>query len=450
MIGGAADRTGRRAGPFPIASDGRRATSLNCDPLRNRTPAEAHRPVFRMLNYMIFTRSGRKVLVPVLVLTLAGCSSFGASGPSTRSFGKAEEASVNGSRIRVVPLDGRIAGYLSRPSGNDFASVLGDVPQEDIRVGPGDSLSISIYEAPPAVLFGASASIGAASAASAGGAAAAPPSTSTSLPPVVIDQAGRITLPFVGTLQAGGMTLSELQVAIRARLRGKANDPQVLVSQAGNVSRTVTLLGETGVNARAPLTPHGERVLDVLASGETLKQAVDKTTVQIARGKQVVSMPLSAVIADPAQNVRLQPGDVVTALFKPYSFTALGSVMKSSEVEFEASGITLAQALGRVGGLDVQKADIHGVFVFRFEAPQTLGLDQAAAAQDLHDNRGRIPVIYKLDMSRPESLFLAQQFAVRNGDLVYVSKAPLIDLQSFSGIVSQFVFTFINVGDNLR
>lgn len=397
---------------------------------------------------MMVTRTGRKALVPIFLLALAGCSSFGASGPSTRSFGKAEQETINGNRIRVIELDGRVAGHLSAVHGDSFESVLGNTALEDFRVGPGDSLSVSIYEAPPALLFGAAATL--ASNPASGAASMAPPSTVTSLPAVVVDQYGTITLPFVGRLNAQGQTISELQEMIRTRLKGKANDPQVLVSQGANVSRTVTLLGETGANVRAPITPHGERVLDLLASGDTLKQPVDKTTIQIVRGDKVVAMPLSEVIANPAQNVRLQAGDVVTALFKPYSFTALGSITNSSEVQFEASGITLSQALARVGGLDGQKADIHGVFVFRFERPEVLGLDHNTTVEDLHDKRGRIPVIYKLDMGRPESLFLAQQFAVQDKDLLYVSKAPLIDLQNFSGLVTQFVYTFINVGDNLR
>lgn len=397
---------------------------------------------------MTFIRTGRKTLVPVLLLTLAGCSSFGAAGPSTRSFGKAEQTTIDGNRIRVVELDGRVAGYLSAARGDSFASVLGDPVQADFRVGPGDSLSVSIYEAPPALLFGAAATL--ASNPASGAASMAPPSTVTSLPAVVVDQSGTITLPFVGTVIAQGHTISELQTMIRTRLKGKANDPQVLISQGTNVSRTVTLLGETGANVRAPITPHGERVLDLLASGDTLKQPVDKTTIQIVRGDKIVAMPLTAVIANPAQNVRLQAGDVVTALFKPYSFTALGAVTNSSEVQFEASGITLSQALARVGGLDGQKADIHGVFVFRFERPEALGLDGVATARDIHNSRGQIPVIYKLNMSRPESLFLAQQFAVKDKDVLYVSKAPLIDLQNFSGLVTQFVYTFINVGDNLQ
>jgi polysaccharide export outer membrane protein len=63
---------------------------------------------------------------------------------------------------------------------------------------------------------------------------------------------------------------------------------------------------------------------------------------------------------------------VVTALFQPYSFTALGATGANAEIAFEATGITLAQALGRAGGLQDQRADVRGAFLFRLEDPRAL------------------------------------------------------------------------------
>jgi polysaccharide export outer membrane protein len=62
-------------------------------------------------------------------------------------------------------------------------------------------------------------------------------------------------------------------------------------------------------------------------------------------------MPLIEIIRDPRQNIHLRSGDVVTALFQSNSFTALGASGRNEEIDFEAQGITLAQALGRIGGL---------------------------------------------------------------------------------------------------
>lgn len=86
----------------------------------------------------------------------------------------------------------------------------------------------------------------------------------------------------------------------------------------------MTVLGEVVSNRRMPLTPRGERLLDALAAASGPRQPVGKTTIQLARSGRTASMPLDTIIRDPAQNIVLRPGDVVTALFQPYSFTALG------------------------------------------------------------------------------------------------------------------------------
>ena len=76
---------------------------------------------------------------------------------------------------------------------------------------------------------------------------------------------------------------------------------------------------------------------------------------------------MSRVIAEPQENIYLAPGDVISVVFKPLSFVALGAVSKNEEIAFEADGISLIQALGRVSGLRDNQADARGVFLFRFE-----------------------------------------------------------------------------------
>lgn len=383
------------------------------------------------------------LLAASALLALPGCSALGGNGPTASAVRNAGDGSIQGSPIRVVDLDAGTAFAVRQlRNGESFSATLGNAPATAMRFAPGDALTIAIYEAPPAVLFGPFTQMGTKSP------TAGSPTEPAALPPVVVDEEGYIQIPFVGRVLAAGRGPSAIAAEIRKALVGKANNAQVIVSESSNSSRTVTVLGETGANLRVPLTAQGERLLDILASAETLKQPVDKTTVQVARKGTVASMPLSAVISDPDQNIRLQPGDVVTALYQPYSFTALGSVKNSQEIDFEATGINLAQALGRVGGLDDRNADVHGVFVFRFEESEILSADEAAALP--RDGEGRVPVIYRLDMSQGASLLLAQQFAVRDKDVIYVSRAPAVDLQNFVGVASQLVYTLVNVSNGLR
>jgi len=135
---------------------------------------------------------------------------------------------------------------------------------------------------------------------------------------------------------------------------------------------------------------------------------------------------------------------VVTALYQPYSFTALGASGTNAEVNFEGTGLTLSQALGRIGGLRDERANPKGVFVFRLEDPANLG-SGTPIGRTTPD--GKVPVVYRVDMANPASLFVAQGFPIRNRDVVYISNAPLVDFQKFVGLVSQLAITGLSIGN---
>jgi polysaccharide export outer membrane protein len=167
--------------------------------------------------------------------------------------------------------------------------------------------------------------------------------------------------------------------------------------------------------------------------------------VQVARGDRVAAQALEEIIRDPAQNIRVGRDDVITLHYQPYSFTALGATSRSGEIDFESTGLTLANALGRVGGLRDERANARGAFVFRFEDPAAV--DPAVAAVSPRTADGRIPIIYRVDLRNPATLFAAQHFPMRDEDILYVASAPISDLQRFVGILSSMAFTFIGLGE---
>ena len=220
-----------------------------------------------------------------------------------------------------------------------------------------------------------------------------------------------------------------------------------MVRVTKNATSNVTVVGEVAQSLRMPLTDKGERLLDSIAAAGGVRQPVGKMTLQLTRGEIVQTMPLDAVIQDPKQNVFLQPGDVVTALFQPHSFTALGATGKNEEIPFEAQGISLAQALARSGGVLDQRADARGVFVFRFEDPAAV--DNAEAKAQMTPD-GKVPVVYRIDLKDPRSFFVAQSFPVRNRDVMYVSNASAAELQKFMNILTSIVFTATGLGTMTR
>lgn len=371
--------------------------------------------------------TARAALSAAAILMLSACSSLGASGPSSGSIGKIAPGDA---RVRVVALDEPVARQVASAERQEsFASRLGNVQPRHDLIGAGDVLDVAIWEAPPAVLFPAVASANTPFGSANG----------TSLPPQMVDADGTVVIPFGGRIKAVGRSPNEVAREIQARLGGKAHDPQVMVRIARNQGATVTVVGDVAASRRMPLTTRNERLLDALAEAGGVRQPVDKVLIQVTRGSIVATRPLGAIIRDPAENVPLAADDIVTALFQPYSFQALGALGANAEVPFEGTGITLAQAVARVGGLQDNRANVRGVFIFRFENPAALPERLRPGAPLTAE--GKVPVIYRLDMSDPATFFVMQTFPMRDKDILYVSNAPAVDFQKFANLISQMTFS---------
>jgi polysaccharide export outer membrane protein len=391
-------------------------------------------------------------LASVAALTLlSGCYSLGASGPGTKDVLRTAEPPVASRRaagIKVVDLTDEVVNHLHAAHERaSFAKAFGDGVGSRTLVGLGDTLDISVWEAPPAALFGSVAQTQAI-AGNAGRLTSSPAvSQASSLPEQMVDDNGLVVVPFAGSVVAAGRTPAQIARTIEERLKGKAHDPQVIVRVTRNAAQGVTVVGDVVQNIRVPLNPSGDRLLDVLAAAGGTKQAITKINVQITRDGRVISMPLESVIRTPSENIHLQPNDVVTALYQNYSFTALGAVGRNAEIDFESTGISLVQALGRINGLRDDRADIKGVFIFRLEDPQDL--DPAIARDATLTPEGKVPVIYRVNLKDAAAFFYGQKFEIQDKDVLYVSNAPVVDLLKFVNIVSGLAFTTTAIGNGL-
>src|ERR1700722_9505665 len=361
-------------------------------------------------------------------ILLAGCSTFFSSiGPSGRDIKNAADGRSL-PPVKVVEVNEEVTQRLAaQRSRHLFSEVLSNRPDRLQPIGAGDFLAVTIWEAAPATLFGSS--------------QVAPtgiptPTLPTTLPEQPVDGEGCITVPFAGRIPAAGKTLPEIAAEIKQRLSKKANQPEVLVLLTRNVSSTVTVVGEGTSSIRVPLTAAHERLLDALAFAAGVKQPINKTTIQLTRGENVFSLPLETIIQDPRQNVSLQPGDVITALFQPLSFTALGASGKNDEINFETQGISLAQALARSGGLIDTRSNPSGVFIFRLEPKSAQAASGPADSPPATPTvGGMVPVVYRVDLKDPRSLFWIQSFPIKDKDVLYVSNAPVAELQKFLNLL---------------
>ena len=386
-----------------------------------------------------FLHRGALLVSLAASLALSGCATYPdwipSAGPSKAEVVTAVSRDDAGMQI-VDITDGVARRLLASQKQRLFSETLGKGKNSGGHtIGAGDVLEVSLWEAPPATLFGG----GTVSVDGRGGLAT---TRVTTFPEQMVDRDNMINIPFAGAIRAGDRTIKQIEDEVVRRLKGKANQPQVLVRVIRNNTANVTVVGEVVNSMRMPLTSRGERLLDALAAAGGVRQPVNKMTLQITRGEAVEALPLDVIIRDPKQNIFIMPGDVVTALFQPLSFTVLGATGKNEELNFEAQGISLAQALARAGGLQEQRSDAQGVFIFRLEQPGALDFGNKVVRTT---PEGKIPVIYRLNLKDPATFFVSQSFIMQNRDVLYVSNAPAAELQKFLNVVTSVVYPALGI-----
>ena len=187
------------------------------------------------------------------------------------------------------------------------------------------------------------------------------------IPEQIVGRDGGITVPYAGRVQVAGQTARAVQSTIEKALEGKAIQPQVLVNVVHPISDMVSVSGEVTMGARVPLSVKGDRLLDVVAAAGGVRAPVNETYVELSRGGKTWREPLSRIIENPRENIYMRPNDVLTLVREPQTFIAYGATLRDAEIPFEADGISLAQALAKAFGLQDNRSDASGVFVFRYE-----------------------------------------------------------------------------------
>lgn len=364
------------------------------------------------------------------VLLLAGCSILPRSGPY-RSDMLAVKERMQG-RAVLIELDQRVAESLAPVREPTLEGVFGDYrPAGEQRIGIGDLVEITLWEAASGGLFSGPANVMSGT---------NPGAHSAVIPPQVVARDGAITVPFAGRVPVAGRTPPEVERDIVTRLADKAINPQALVTVTRNLSSTVTVMGEVGPGARVPLSVRGDRLLDAIAAAGGIHAPVSDITVALSRDNRTVRVPLEEVLDAPHENIYLRPDDQVVLIRNPQSITVFGATGRNGDVPFGGASLMLDEALAKAGGLLDDRANPAGVFILRFEPAAVIRLlpadVQANAPAPQH---GFVPVVYHIDMRDPAAMFTSRRFVMRNNDILYVSDAPIVDVNKLFNLFGQLV-----------
>ncbi len=365
--------------------------------------------------------AARLVCAVGCVAVLNACSSIPTSGPSRQAV--VNVGSEANSPYLLVPLSDFAIEKLAGFPGPSLYGKFGDYRSAVVqRVGVGDTLEVTVFEAAAGGLFSQPVST-----------ANTTGSHSAQIPPQTVQRDGSITVPYAGRVNVVGQTTPEIEKSIVDRLTGKAIEPQVIVTLSENIANSVTVTGEAIKGMRVPLSTRGDRILDVVATAGGILVPAQETFLELTRGGRTVRMPLQTLLASPKENIYARPGDTLTVIRYPLTFTAVGATGRNAVVNFDAVGISLEEAVGNAAGLLDERADPEGVFVMRYEPIAVVrdfpGLTPQQAALNL------VPVVYIVNLRDPTGLFQARKFAMHDKDIVYVSNSPFSDLQKVLQIV---------------
>jgi polysaccharide export outer membrane protein len=379
------------------------------------------------------------VMLSVMAVGGGGCSIMPTSGPEIgeiyRSGTPENPERLPYALVRITPRVIDILATYSPRIGNVFTDRR---PPREIKFGIGDTVSVTIFEAAAGGLFiPAEASVR--------------PGNFVTLPNQNVDTKGNITVPYAGAIRAAGRTPSEVQDAIVDALRNRAIEPQAVVALIDQRTSLISVLGDVNTPNRFPANAAGEHVLDAITRAGGPKSQGYDTWVMLERSGRRATAPFGALVYEPSNNIWAHPGDTIYLYREPQTFLAFGAMEPTGGsllqtggqgiYTFDAWRISLAEAVGKAGGLSQALAEPAAVFLYRGETREVaerLGIDCSQFPGPI------IPVIYNINLRNPDGYFLATKFQMRNKDVIYVSNATSVEI---SKALQYFRLTIATVND---
>jgi polysaccharide export outer membrane protein len=241
----------------------------------------------------------------------------------------------------------------------------------------------------------------------------------SALEEIQVDSAGFIFVPYAGRIRASGNTTEAVRRIITEKLEAQTPDPQVVIRRMAGDGATVSLIGGVGAQGVYAIERPNRTLTAMLATAGGITLPPEITQITLMRGAHKGTIWLQDLYTDPKLDVALRGGDRILVEEDTRFFTALGATGAQQKVPFETQSISAIEALARVGGLSTGIADPTGVFVFRNEPAEIANIVLGRG-----DLIGPQRMIYVLDMTSPNGVFIARDFAIRDADTVYVTEAP--------------------------
>lgn len=353
-----------------------------------------------------------------LGIGVAACTALPGDGPWMGGAGGTATEALPFDVIDLTPTT--IVSYRQAPVVDRPSTVANLSAGARVAVAPGDAIKVRIFEPYEGSIFPTIQRPGA------------------DFGNQRVTDDGNINVPFVGTVHVAGLDLNQIEkkIAQQVSASGKAQDPQVIVEFVADRTHTVMVSGDVKSPGRVSILEGVRSVGEAInraggpvgGSSTTGGTGANQLEVVVRRqGQIILQIQYSDLLA--GGDIPIQKNDEIIVRPNARMFTVLGAVMKAGNVEMPKHTVSLLEAMGMVGGLNDQRANKTGVYVFRMG--------------DLQNNPTARARVFRLDLYQPVSIFIAQQFPVLPKDVVYITNAPLYE---YDKVLTSIYRTFSIVG----
>lgn len=320
-------------------------------------------------------------------LSLAGCS-VPSSGPSRSAV--QTEANVD-----IVDVTYGSVLSMQEPLQKGFPESFVRQPLPTIdRISLDEKLQLQVFENVDKGLFGAT--------------EAGP----TVIAPLTVDSEGKLSVPYVGRIDAVGKSLEELRAVVEEKLAEQTPDPQVIVSRMDESGLSVSISGDIRQPGIYPLDIPTRRINALLSRAGGVAASPDQVKVEIRRGRNGGSAGLRAIQDDPRQDVAVLPGDNVVVRAEHRRVFVLGAIGAQKVIPLDQPNMVLIDAVAASGGLNNDAANPEAVYVFRRKA-------QAGTQPPKSDSVG---TVFRFNFSEPTGVLAAGEFGLWNSDVIYIAE----------------------------
>ncbi len=325
------------------------------------------------------------VAAVLFAMIISACSDGYVKFPTTE-----EGQRSLGDDVEVIVLSSENITDFTRPSRGHQATQLPSGRGWTYAVGPGDILSVIVFDHPELTL-------------------PAGPQRSAAESGFQVASDGTITYPYIGSIRASGRSVGQIRADLSQRLASFIPDPQVEVRIAAYNSQSIVVSGEVEAPNRQPLTSVRLSLVEAINAAGGFSDTADPRDVSVQRGGRIYHVDVAGFLEGgmTQNNPILRDGDVVNVpRRRAEEAYLLGEILRPDVVDLSREPITLTQAITRRGGLQQPRANARGVLVFR-----------------AHGNN--MTRVFQLDTSAPSGLLLGTRFVLEPGDVVYVLRSPL-------------------------